>query len=54
MAGNPGVDDHISLALFVSRYLIVMEGEKYVVKPHMARHLQELMADTNLYGWEKV
>ena len=43
----------ISLALFVSGWLIAMEGEKPAVKSHMARHLQELIPDTELYGWDK-
>ena len=31
-----------------------MEVEKQALKSHMARHLQELMADIELYGWKKV
>ena len=50
VAGKPVVYDDISLSLFVRGYLIVMDGEKLVVKPHIAHHEQELMADTELYG----
>ena len=31
-----------------------MEGEKSVVKPHMACHLQALMVDMELYRWNRV
>ena len=48
------VYDEISLVLFVNGYLIVMEGEKHAVKSKMASHLQDLMADTELYGCDKV
>ena len=48
------MSDVISLVLFVSWYLIVMEGMTSVVTLHMAHHLQELMADTELYRWDKV
>ena len=44
----------ISLALFVNRYMIVMEAEKPTVRPYMAHHLQELTGDTEFYGWERV
>ena len=54
MAGKPAVYDDISLALFVSGYLIIMEGENQAVKSQVARHLQQLTADTELYGWDKV
>ena len=54
VAGKPVVYNDISLALFVNGYLIVMEGEKQAVKSQMAHHLQELIADIDLYRWDKV
>ena len=32
----------------------VMEAEKPAIRPLMATHLQELMGDAELYGWESV
>ena len=31
-----------------------MQGEEGDMKDKMALHLEELMSDCNLYGWEKV
>ena len=36
----------------MSGYLGVMEKEEESIKPFMARHLQELMTDMELYSWE--
>ena len=44
----------LSIALFVSGYLAVMEMEKQSIKPLMAHHLQELLADVDLRGWDPV
>ena len=44
----------ISIPLFVSGYLEVMEAETPVVYPLMDEHLQELMGDAELCGWEPV
>ena len=46
------VYNDISMLLFVHGYLIVMEGERESVKEKMVIHLQELMADAELYGWK--
>ena len=48
------VYDKISLVLFVNSYMLVMEVENLAVRPHMVHHLQEVMSDTELYGWERV
>ena len=40
--------------MFISGYLAVMAAEKMAVHPLMAQHLQELMGDTELYGWETI
>ena len=45
--------DALAVLLFVSGYFAMMELEDSI-KPLMACHLQELMADTELYGWEPV
>ena len=54
VAGKPAVYDDISMPLFVQGYLIVMEDEKEAVRDQMASHLQDLMSDSELYGWNKV
>ena len=43
--------DKFSIDLFVSGYMAVMEVEKQSIKPLMAHHLQDLMADAELYSW---
>ena len=54
VAAKAAAYDKMSLVLFINRYLIVMEGEKQSVKEWMANHLQDLMADTEHYGWEQI
>ena len=44
----------ISILLFVSGYLAIMAAEKPSVHPLMAQHLQELMGEAELYGWEPI
>ena len=40
--------------MFVSRFLMVMAGEKDNIKPFMLQHLQMLMEDIELYSWEPI
>ena len=40
------------MTLFVQGYLIVMKGEKEAVRAKMTSHLEDLMGDVELYGWE--
>ena len=46
--------DNISIALFVSGYMLMMEAEKLAITPLMAQHIQERMGDAELYRWEPV
>ena len=52
--GKASVYDDISISLFVKGYLVVMEGEKEVVRAQMPSHLKDLMSDSEFYGWDKV
>ena len=49
--GQPTVYEDLSVTLFVSGYLIVMETVMPAPNPNMPRHFNELMADTEVYGW---
>ena len=40
--------------MFVKGYVIVMKTEEGAIKDKMATHLEELIADSELYGWERV
>lgn len=42
------------MVLLVSGYLAMVEQEKESIKPLMTHHLQEVLADAKLYGWELV
>ena len=45
----------LSMAAFVRGYMIVMKSEQDTkVKDHMALHLEELMENMDVYGWDKV
>ena len=46
--------DQLSIPLFVSGYLMVMSAEKETMHPHTMQHLQDIMADAELCGWEPV
>ena len=48
------VYDDLSIALFISGYLEVMDLEKPSLRQFMDSLLQELIADTELYGWKPV
>ena len=39
---------------FVHGYILVMQGEKELVRAKMASHLEDLMGDLEIYGWERV
>ena len=52
--GNPASYQKLTIPLFVQGYLIVMELEEKRVKKLMFTHLQDLMSDTQWYGWDKV
>ena len=41
-------------SFFVSGYLSVMSAEKESVQLYMMQHLQDIMADAELYGWEPI
>ena len=49
--GQPAVYEDLSITLFLSMYLAIKEMAKPALKPTMARHLKELMADAEVYGW---
>ena len=53
-AGQPAVYEEMNSVLFVNGYLTVMVDESEELKPHMLRHLQELIGDDKAYGWESV
>ena len=46
--------EDLSITLFVSGYLAIMETLKSSFKHIMAKHLKELMADAEVYGWAPV
>ena len=48
--GQPAMYEDISVPLFVSGYLAFMEMVKPSLKPIMAKHLKELMADAEVCG----
>ena len=52
--GLPTIYDNISIPLFVSGCLTVMDAKRPPVMPLMAQHLLELMMDAEMYGWERV
>ena len=52
--GQPCVYANLSVSVFVSGYVKLMDAKKPTAKALMATHLTELMADAELYGWEVV
>ena len=52
--GQPAVYDQLSIPLFISGYVAVLDSVNSGVKEMMLKHLRELMADTATYGWEPV
>ena len=53
-SGKPAAYDELTMAAFVCGYLIVVILEDIQVKAQITQHLEELMEDTDLYGWERV
>ena len=51
---NPASKQELTIPLFVQGYLIVMELEEGRDKKLMSTHRQDLMSDTQWYGWDKV
>ena len=52
--GQPATYVNLSIVMFVSGFPAMMEKENEAIQLLMARHLQELMADAELYGWDPV
>ena len=53
--GKPAVYSDLTVAAFVWGYLIVVNYEMAnQIKAQMTQHLEELMENTDLYGWENV
>ena len=50
--GKPAEYDGLTIPLIFRGYLVVMVVEKTSVHPLMIQHLQDLMSDVELYGWE--
>ena len=44
----------LSIMLFISRYLVVMSAAKESVWLYMIQHLQDIMGDKHIYGWESI
>ena len=51
---QPAVYSELSVALFINGYLIVLAEESEDTKAHMLQHLQELLEDSERYGWRSV
>ena len=51
---KPAEYESLSIPLFISGYIRIMDSQKLDIKALMSAHLTELMADTELYGWEAV
>ena len=54
VVGQPVVCEELAITLFMRGYLPVMGTIKPALKPIMAKHLKELMADANVYWWSLV
>ena len=44
----------LSVPTCVQGYLVVMSGQDTKIRESMAHHIECLMSDCDLYGWEKV
>ena len=53
-AGMPAVYEDLSMSAFVQGNLIIMQSEDTNTQGKITQHLEELMGDCNLYGWDKV
>ena len=49
---KPAAYQDISVPLFVQGYLIVMDTEEWFIRQKMIAHLNDLMCDAHLYGWD--
>ena len=49
-AGKPAAYQNISIHLFIQGYMIIIEGEEWVIRERVASHLLELMSDAKLCG----
>ena len=49
--GQLATYEELSLPLFITGYLAVMETEMPALQPVMDKHLTDLMAYTEVYGW---
>ena len=52
--GKPAAYQDISVPLFVQGYLIIINTQDSSVKRKMGDHLKDLMADAEMYRWEKM
>ena len=52
--GKPATFQDLSIPIFIQGYLIIINPEEWLVKKQMAAHLQDLMSDAQMYGWERV
>ena len=48
---QPPVYGEMSLALFINGYLAILAEEADTNKSHVLSHLQELMENSEVYGW---
>ena len=51
---QPAIYDELTLHLFISGYLAILEVVKTDQKDAMLKHLSDLMADAPVYWWEPV
>ena len=52
--GQPAVYSELSVVLFVNGLLTVLAEESEYTNAHMLQHLQEIMEDSERYGWRSV
>ena len=52
--GKPAMYNKMTLPLFVSGYLTVVDIVRLRQKGIMLKHLKELTLDTELYGWKPI
>ena len=53
LEGKPAAYQDISVPLFVPGYLITMDSQDTTTKHRMVEHLQDLMSDAEMYGWDR-
>ena len=52
--GKPTAYEDMSVASCVLGYITIMSAEDNSIRGKMLQHLEELMGDVGLYGWEHV